>query len=148
TQAAEVLCPDHIPEPEANIETAIGQPGDAADHQRIRTPVPPQRHVRPGVLIQHTGSGVDETEHTAALQIGSHDGRDVFAGAVVAPETDNGERQAGGTGAGNLHPKLGMRLEGKCRRHRKHQPCPQQMPASRQETSVGSSRIRHGVGGC
>ena len=65
---AQILATHQIPQPEANIKTAIGQFGDAAGEQGFIAFLLEGREIGPGQLVHGGGQGI-APELAAALQI-------------------------------------------------------------------------------
>ncbi len=107
-QAAEVLPAHHVPQSETHVEAAIGQLGDAAGEQGVGPALAPGAEIGAGGFVQTASDGVDKAELAAALQVGAHDGGDVFAGSLVAAKTHGRKRKLGEANAGHFNPKLGL----------------------------------------
>ncbi|MCY1548337.1 hypothetical protein D9M68_844410 [compost metagenome] len=107
-QATEVLSAHHIPEAEAHVETAVGEARDAASEQGIGAAFAPGAEVGARGFVQAAGHRINEAELATALQVGAHDGGDVFAGHVVATKTDHGKRKLGQAHTRHLDPEQGV----------------------------------------
>ena len=97
-----------IVEAETGFHAAIGTAPDTARRHRVGTACLPVAVIDRRIFIESQAPVIDQLEQAATLQITAHRGGDDAGSGRIARKIDDGDRNAIGTGAGDLDGQLGL----------------------------------------